>query len=382
MMNNNTSDQLDYSKYFLHIKNPLIADLILLSTILMVILVAILLKKRLMSRRIKTSFLIISFLLGAIVFGGFPNVIFLEGLTFLFLGLTLIFGRIFCGYICPLGVAQELVSLIKFNSNFTNDLKTNTKYLTIIRWVVFCSFWTSIIILGVEIVPYLNPINGFLLIWFPSNLALIFPAMTLGIIVIASFYSYRPFCRYICPFGALASIISRFSIFKIRKTSNCIGCTSCKNTCPTGYISSNAKSGECYFCNRCVEFCETLNSIDSQKIANIKKTLSVLSLGFNDLPKEKAFESILKQVIKLFNHNNQNENRKNLRNALIGKSNFPEISVQKTIKRLRELFPQEIQDLSLENYKKMWTNNQSFKEEFVESQKYSNMLYATSRSIS
>ncbi len=85
-------DQLDYSKYFPHFGNELLVGLAILVMFLVGLSAAILIYKNKMTKNVRIILLSISFFCGGILFGGFPNVIFLTGLTFLILGISLLFG--------------------------------------------------------------------------------------------------------------------------------------------------------------------------------------------------------------------------------------------------------------------------------------------------
>ena len=95
----NFTEELDYSKYFPHFESGLLVGIAILIMFLIGLLAAILVYKNKMTNKMKIILLSISVLCGGILFGGFPNIIFLTGLTFLILGISLLFGRIFCGYV-------------------------------------------------------------------------------------------------------------------------------------------------------------------------------------------------------------------------------------------------------------------------------------------
>ncbi|NIQ06457.1 MAG: 4Fe-4S binding protein [Candidatus Korarchaeota archaeon] len=70
---------------------------------------------------------------------------------------------------------------------------------------------------------------------------------------VVSIFVYRPFCRLFCPYGAIASLVAKFSLFKLKKGDTCVNCGKCDAKCPTGNISQ--KYGECYLCGRCFRVC-------------------------------------------------------------------------------------------------------------------------------
>ena len=232
---------------------------------------AILIRKKRLTRNLKILLLLVSFMFGGLVLGGVPNVVLiiqnifadlpipsqwlpLLMRTMIFLGLTLFFGRIFCGYVCPLGAAQELASISKFKTK-VNPKRVYQKRTTLIRWVFFIVYASISVIWGLEATLFMNPINGFLLLWTPFNILIVTAALFAVASVLVGIFVYRPYCRFICPFGALASLLGRFSPLKLRRTEDCTECGICEKICPTQEAYPDSNMAECYYCNRCVEAC-------------------------------------------------------------------------------------------------------------------------------
>ncbi|MHA1724831.1 MAG: 4Fe-4S binding protein [Promethearchaeota archaeon] len=175
---------------------------------------------------------------------------------------VLIFGRIFCGFGCPLGALQELASRVKFKSKINVKNKKNSRtYLLfqkmqkIIRWAFFLFFGILTIFLGIPILQIINPFIGFNLFNLSFEILLMIPLISLVITFIVSFFVYRPWCRYICPFGALASVTGRFSRYKLTRTDACTNCGLCERVCPTNEALDGSKKSECYYCTRCIDIC-------------------------------------------------------------------------------------------------------------------------------
>ncbi len=72
---------------------------------------------------------------------------------------------------------------------------------------------------------------------------------------ITSVFIYRPWCRFLCPFGAVSCFCSNFALTVYVRTEDCTECKLCEKICPTQEAFSDSKKGECYYCNRCVEIC-------------------------------------------------------------------------------------------------------------------------------
>jgi polyferredoxin len=240
-----------------------------------------LISKRKLTFKISILLYIASFLVGGLIIGAVPNPIMPITQLFSVIGLkipiilvfpmiiflvlllltTLVFGRAFCGFVCPIGAMQELLS----KKNFKSSVKTqksvksridiSPRVSNIIRWIFFIIFAINIIFWGYAIVLLISPFTAINLLRYPFTFIAIIPLIALFAIVILSIFIYRPWCRFLCPFGAISGITSRYSFFKFRRTDACTECGLCEEICPTNEASKNSKKGECYYCNRCVEVC-------------------------------------------------------------------------------------------------------------------------------
>ncbi|MFW9899049.1 MAG: 4Fe-4S binding protein [Candidatus Thorarchaeota archaeon] len=375
-------DQLDYSKYFPHFGNELLVGLAILVMFLLGLSAVILIYKNKMTKKVRIILLSISFFCGGILFGGFPNVIFLTGLTFLILALSLLFGRVFCGYICPLGAGQEILSMVRFKTNLfyeSESKKKNNLVQNLVRWALFSVFIVLILLFSFEIMTPLNPLNGFLFVWFPFNYLYLIALILLFIVIITSIFIYRPFCRYVCPFGAIMSLIGRFSIIKIRRTNACLDCGLCEKICPTLEGFRKSKKGECYLCYRCVEFCSKEMCINPQKISQISKQLTTYSLLKEDIPNGSFFDKIIKSLIRLISPKKCLYEFNELMDALEGKRFFSMDSIQNIIIRLRDIFPDEISKIDKTKYKKWIERNISGWKERNDSYHMEKLIYGITK---
>ena len=139
---------------------------------------------------------------------------------------TLLFGRVFCAGVCPLGALQELVNVKSFRLP-----KPLEALLGIIPWI-YLSF----------AVLYAATRSSFLICRFDPFVGIFRMGGDLGMILFgalllaAAVFTGRPFCRFLCPYGALLSLFSRVSIRKIRITPACINCDLCRSACPVDAI--------------------------------------------------------------------------------------------------------------------------------------------------
>jgi polyferredoxin len=181
----------------------------------------------------------------------------------LILASSLVLGRLFRGYICPLGAAQELVSkLVKKQAHI--DVKLSEA----IRAVFFVAF--IVIGIGIASIVHFNPFS------LVSSWLGTFKLLVLIIVVAISVIVYRPWCTLLCPFGFLMNLTSRFSIFKLKLNRNCIDCAACTKKCPTNQAHKGSTMAECYWCGRCLNVCRK-DAIDISVHDHVSRFLNISS---------------------------------------------------------------------------------------------------------
>ncbi len=191
-----------------------------------------------------------------------------------------IFGRFICGFLCPFGFVQDLLYKIK-----TPKFEVPEKIDKVLRWLKYVILVVFVIILPIVLT------NAFGM-GFPYFCKLICPAGTLGggiplistnsslrnslgflfswkmfllvVTISASVFTYRPFCKYICPLGAIYSLFNRFSFYKMNVDKlKCTGCKKCERTCKMKVkVVENINSPECIRCGECKKCCPH-NAIES-----------------------------------------------------------------------------------------------------------------------
>lgn len=166
------------------------------------------------------------------------------GLIFASIILAAVFGRYYCGWLCPIHTVIRPVTALKEKLGLKNtdvDKKIGSK----IRILVFIVFLG-----GLFFTIYSMKIGK----KFPLPLIII----PIGVIV-TILKSERVWHRYICPWGTLLSLTGRFSK-KGLKADTCTGCTKCKNECRTDAISmdkgiAKIDPKECLLCFECQDHC-------------------------------------------------------------------------------------------------------------------------------
>ena len=180
-------------------------------------------------------------------------------------------GRVVCGFLCPFGFVQDLlhkIPLKKIRENPFLKKLNSLKYVVLIALVVgiptlltqfggvgvpaFCSWLcpAGTLSAGIPLAIANEQIGGalgWLFVWRVAVLALL---------LLLSIKLFRPFCRFLCPLGALYSLLNRYSILHIRTDpSRCNGCGHCNRICPMHLESTD--SPDCIRCGVCVKGCRT-----------------------------------------------------------------------------------------------------------------------------
>jgi len=163
---------------------------------------------------------------------------------------ALLFGRVFCGGACPLGAIQEIVLLRPVQVPKRLD-----RALGAFKYV----YLVGAIVLAVGIGTYrdfiicrFDPFVGF----FRMHGSLAMLVTGAALLVIGAFIG-RPYCRYLCPYGALLALLSRLSWRSVTITPDAeLDCGLCVEACPYGAIENlRAKRSACLCCARCYAAC-------------------------------------------------------------------------------------------------------------------------------
>lgn len=207
--------------------------------------------------------------------------------------LTLLFGRLYCSVICPLGILQDVFGRLgrigkknKYKYSFSKNHK-------ILRIAILVMFFVLLFIPGVSVIAHLiapysafgriaanlfAPVyalcnNGLAYIaerldsyafysvdvWIKSVSSLVIAAVTLVLVAILAWKNGRTWCNNICPVGTLLGYVAKFSLFKpVIDTEKCNGCSLCSRTCKAACIDSKNKEIDytrCVTCFNCIDTC-------------------------------------------------------------------------------------------------------------------------------
>lgn len=140
-----------------------------------------------------------------------------------------LFGRVFCAGACPFGALQDLVNVKNFRIN-----KAVAGALGVIPWIYLAFALLYALTRTRFLICQFDPFIG--IFRLGGDIGVI----TFGIILLLmSVFTGRPFCRFLCPYGALLSLFSSVQVFKFGITPKpCINCELCHNSCPVDAIEA------------------------------------------------------------------------------------------------------------------------------------------------
>lgn len=186
-----------------------------------------------------------------------------------------LFGRFICGWLCPFGLIQDILYKLPFIRKRKN--LPGHKVLVWLKYVILAVFVILLPLLVTDIIGQGSP-------WFCKYIC---PAGTLeaGIpltllneslrtaigylfywkvflllfVVILSLWICRPFCKYICPLGAVYSLFNPVSMYRYQvRKGLCTKCGKCKEACKMDItVWEKPNSLECIRCGECLRACPT-----------------------------------------------------------------------------------------------------------------------------
>ncbi len=185
----------------------------------------------------------------------------------------IVLGRAVCGLLCPFGLVQDLLYKIPVPKwKVPGRIDKPARFLKYVILVVLVIFLPAFLATKTGIVPpyfckYICPAGtlGGGILQMIANPALrklagalfSWKVLVMVVILAASMFISRPFCRYLCPLGAFYSVFNRFSFYQMHfEESACVACKQCENACPMAVeVTKDINGQECIRCGKCKTVC-------------------------------------------------------------------------------------------------------------------------------
>ncbi|MDZ4165009.1 MAG: ferredoxin family protein [Smithellaceae bacterium] len=237
-------------------------------------------KKHPVSARLRKLLLFASLLIFGVIMGSDPSpmgtvkdAIHLFGATgaifpprmialTVFLLLVFLANKYICAWGCQVGTLQDLIfrlnqseqgkALIARQMKVPFVVSNSVRIAFLALFTIFAFLW------GMDIIEPIDPFK----IYKPVSLGLL-GGLSLGAILLAGLFVYRPWCHFLCPFGLTGWLVEKISRIKVSVDyTTCIACQKCATACPSpvmGAILRRDKKTipDCFACYACREICPT-----------------------------------------------------------------------------------------------------------------------------
>ena len=216
-----------------------------------------------------------------------------AGIIAMLVLLTLLFGRVYCSVICPLGVFQDAVSWISGRRKKKKYRFSYSPAKSLLRYTVLIVFAVAVIAGIGSFVALLAPYSAYgrivqnlfaplwgwgnnLLayfaeradsyafyetdVWLRSLPTFLIALLTFAVLIVLAWRNGRTYCNTVCPVGAILSFFSRYALFRPTiDAGKCRNCSLCERRCKAACIDSKQHAidySRCVVCMDCLEVCK------------------------------------------------------------------------------------------------------------------------------
>lgn len=215
------------------------------------------------------------------------------GIIVLLILLTLVFGRVYCSVICPMGVFQDVISWLSGQRKKKKYRFSYSPAKNILRYTVLTLFVIAVIAGIGSFVALLAPYSSYgriannlfapiyqwgnnvfayfaeraesyafyeTSVWMKSLPTFVIAVVTFIAIVVLAWRNGRTYCNTICPVGTVLGFLSRFALFRISiDTEKCNACGLCSRKCKAACIDGKRHTvdySRCVACMNCLDTCK------------------------------------------------------------------------------------------------------------------------------
>jgi polyferredoxin len=168
-------------------------------------------------------------------------------LSFFVLASTVLWGRLYCGRICAFGALTQLMDTVvprRLRVEVPVKLEQRANWIKYGLLVAVLAYFVAT--RDVSVYRYVEPF------WMFGLFGTTPMWIGLAALLLATVFVRNLYCRFLCPVGALLGVISKLTVFKIKRWSECNTCKICEKTCEWGAIRGpKIIESECVRCDDC-----------------------------------------------------------------------------------------------------------------------------------